>query len=184
MSDRSYLIDQLKRYKSDFSEELRYRTFFLQLLEEEHCFLRKNLTRHITGSAWITDFNRKHVIFLHHKKLNKWLQPGGHADGENNVELVARKEALEETGIDNLQLAFPTVFDIDIHTIPARGDVPEHDHYDIRYWFLVDINQSPITNHESNDVKWVNLGEAKKLAKGNKSLMRMIHKTEQHELIS
>jgi 8-oxo-dGTP pyrophosphatase MutT (NUDIX family) len=96
----------------------------------------------------------------------------------------ARKEAMEETGLINLHLAHPTLFDIDIHTIPAKNNVPEHDHYDIRYWFLADFNQTPITNHESNEVKWVNLSEAKKLAEGNKSLMRMIQKTEQHEFIS
>jgi 8-oxo-dGTP pyrophosphatase MutT (NUDIX family) len=184
MSDRSFLIDQIKQHKSNYTEESSFKNLFLQLLEEEKCFSRINLSRHITGSAWITDFDREHIVLLHHKKLNKWLQPGGHADGNKDIEHVARKEAMEETGLINLQLAHPTLFDIDIHTIPAKNNVPEHDHYDIRYWFLADFNQTPITNHESNEVKWVDLSEAKKLAKGNKSLMRMIQKTEQHEFIS
>jgi 8-oxo-dGTP pyrophosphatase MutT (NUDIX family) len=138
MSDRSFLIDQIKQHKSNYTEESSFKNLFLQLLEEEKCFSRINLSRHITGSAWITDFDREHIVLLHHKKLNKWLQPGGHADGNKDIEHVARKEAMEETGLINLHLAHPTLFDIDIHTIPAKNNVPEHDHYDIRYWFYTE----------------------------------------------
>jgi hypothetical protein len=84
MSDRSFLIDQIKQHKSNYTEESSFKNLFLQLLEEEKCFSRINLSRHITGSAWITDFDREHIVLLHHKKLNKWLQPGGHADGNKD----------------------------------------------------------------------------------------------------
>ncbi len=110
------------------------------------CFDRSLLIGHITGSAWIVSPDRQQTLLIHHRKLDRWLQPGGHADGDPDVAAVALREAQEETGLTSLRLVNPVgathpeqevaIFDVDIHPIPARADVPEHLHYDIR--FLLD----------------------------------------------
>lgn len=112
---------------------------------------------------------------MHHAKLDKWLQPGGHADGDENVMNVALKELQEETGLMQASLNRDSIFDIDIHTIPARGDFPEHLHYDIRFLFSTDESDSLTINHESHDIQWVNLATLEKYSQ-EKSILRMKEK--------
>ena len=96
---------------------------------------RSCLLGHLTGSAWLVTPDRRSTVLLHHKKLNRWLQPGGHADGNGNLFEVALHEASEETGLD-LFIFIPVtnlIFDIDVQKIPERGAELAHTHYDIRY---------------------------------------------------
>ena len=91
---------------------------------------------HLTGSAITVSHDGARVLLLHHRKLDRWLQPGGHGDpGETTGEEVALREALEETGIRGLALhpAAPRPLDVDVHDIPARGSEPAHEHLDLRY---------------------------------------------------
>jgi 8-oxo-dGTP pyrophosphatase MutT (NUDIX family) len=106
--------------------------------------------------------------------LNRWLQPGGHADGEENVLNVALREAQEETGLTHFKLLQDDIFDLDIHPIPARGNFPDHLHYDIRFLFEADINEKIIVSDESHDVSWLALSQLTTL--NNFSLMRMANK--------
>lgn len=96
---------------------------------------RTCLDGHLTGSAVIVDPSRPATLLIHHKKLQMWLQPGGHADGEGDLAAVARREAEEETGLRDLKVLSPAI-DLDIHSIPARGDEPEHLHLDVRFVVL------------------------------------------------
>jgi 8-oxo-dGTP pyrophosphatase MutT (NUDIX family) len=91
---------------------------------------------HLTGSAIVVSASGDRVLMLHHRKLRRWLQPGGHAEpGECEGEAVAIREAREETGIEGLALhpSAPRPLDVDVHPIPARGDEPAHQHLDLRY---------------------------------------------------
>ena len=91
---------------------------------------------HLTGSAVVVSATGDRVLLLHHRKLRRWLQPGGHAEpGEREGDAVALREAREETGIEGLALhpSAPRPLDVDVHPIPARGDEPEHRHLDLRY---------------------------------------------------
>src|SRR5687768_14947914 len=94
--DRSTLIRSLKKYSSAFPEENLFVPQFLELLNHRDAFQRHHLPGHITGSSWILDQSRQHVLLVHHGTLNRWLQPGGHADGEENVLNVALREARSE----------------------------------------------------------------------------------------
>ncbi|MEO1365548.1 MAG: NUDIX domain-containing protein, partial [Acidobacteriota bacterium] len=91
----------------------------------ESAHLRSCLEGHLTASALVVDEALQSVVLLHHKKLGRWLQPGGHCDGDANLAGVAWREASEETGLDHLELV-PRIFDLDIHEIPERAGVPAH----------------------------------------------------------
>jgi 8-oxo-dGTP pyrophosphatase MutT (NUDIX family) len=143
------------------------------------CFERSLLIGHVTGSAWITSPdgspNGQRVLLIHHRKLDRWFQPGGHADGNPDVEAVARREAEEETGLTELQLASTRIFDVDVHPIPARGDVPGHLHYDIRFQYSSNNQILFGENREVKNSRWVSLDEAEELA-NSESISRMVRK--------
>jgi 8-oxo-dGTP pyrophosphatase MutT (NUDIX family) len=129
---------------------------------------------HITGSAFIASDDGRRTLLIHHAKLNRWLQPGGHAEaGETDARHVARREAEEEVGIvtppDDGQL-----LDVDVHTIPARGDQPAHFHFDLRYLFLVPHREVRAAA-EVLDARWFTLDEADAVV-NEAGLRRMIAK--------
>ena len=130
---------------------------------------------HITGSAWIVCPKRRRVLLTHHRKLEKWLQLGGHSDGDGNTLWVAQREAEEESGL-TVNPVSKNVFDIDIHTIPARGDDPEHKHYDVRFLFEADDHAQLTISDESNDLRWVSIEDLNELT-SEESVLRMVRKT-------
>jgi 8-oxo-dGTP pyrophosphatase MutT (NUDIX family) len=102
------------------------------------------------------------------------VQPGGHADGDENILNVAVREAEEETGLTNFKVN-EGLFDIDIHLIPERKDFPAHDHYDIRFLLIADEKQPILVSDESHDVKWISLSEIEKFT-NERSVLRMVEK--------
>lgn len=113
---------------------------------------------HLTGSAVVVSARRDRVLLLHHRKLQRWLQPGGHADPrETRGEDVALREALEETGISGLALhpRAPRPFDVDVHAIPAFGTEPAHAHLDLRYLVVAPAADAIARSaEETNDARW------------------------------
>ncbi|MDH5475004.1 MAG: NUDIX hydrolase [Cyclobacteriaceae bacterium] len=175
---RQQLISQLQEYTSPHSEEMEFRLQFLDLITTfEECFERSLLSGHITGSAWILDESREYALLTHHMKLDKWLQLGGHADGDTQIERVAQREALEESGLKSIALSNHTIFDLDIHTIPERKDEPEHFHFDIRFLFQATKSEPLHINHESKALKWVKLSAISALVDNDISIMRMVNKS-------
>ena len=140
------------------------------------CFERSLVTGHVTASGWIVSADKEHVLLMHHRKLDRWFQPGGHCDGDPDVVAVAVKEVEEETGLRNVKLLQEGVFDVDIHLIPANSKDAAHNHYDIRFLFEADPAEELIINIESNDVKWIPVQEIKHL-NDSESIMRMVRKT-------
>jgi 8-oxo-dGTP pyrophosphatase MutT (NUDIX family) len=122
---------------------------------------------HLTGSAITVSADGTRVLLLHHRKLDRWLQPGGHGDpGETTGEQVALREALEESGIEGLALhpRGPRPLDVDVHDIPARGSEPAHQHLDLRY--LVVAPESARLRPELaelNEIRWVAWDETEPL---------------------
>ncbi len=116
---------------------------------------RSSLEGHLTGSAAIVDAASEQVLLIHHVKLDRWLQPGGHADGEGSLALVARTEAEEETGLTDLRVVWPAI-DVDVHGIPERGDVPAHLHLDVRFCVIAPpdavVSADPT---ETKGARWV-----------------------------
>lgn len=110
---------------------------------------------HLTGSALVVDPTTRHVLLLFHAKVQRWLQPGGHADGDAYLAHVALREAEEETGIVGLRVVTPAV-DLDVHVFHnAAAAEPDHLHLDVRHLVLAPADAEPITNHESEGLRWV-----------------------------
>ena len=173
---RNYLFSQLDHYRQswvagcfayrsfDRAEELLHLEIFERFVRATpDCFARSTLFGHVTGSAMVVNAGLNRVLLTHHRKLGKWLQLGGHADDEIHPDRIALREACEESGLQDLVLmgSVPiNPFDLDIHRIPARQEVPAHYHYDIRFLLLADDAKPIQCSAESNDLRWVSLEAA------------------------
>lgn len=128
---------------------------------------RRCMPGHLTGSAFVVDHAGERTLLLLHAKLGRWLQPGGHADGDGNLVHVAWREATEETGIEGLTI-WPVPIDVDIHRVgtpgaiqgprPNRAEGP-HDHLDVRFLVIAPPGAAPVGNHESRALRWVDRAE-------------------------
>lgn len=180
---RTPLLGALDRYGLRHPDEAdtvqRFRDFVAAF---PRCFERSLASPgHVTGSAWILAPDADAVLLTHHRKLDLWIQLGGHADGDPDVHAVARREGLEESGLPSLQAldettadGLPVPFDLDIHVIPERPGEPAHLHFDVRYAFRAPITEFAVSA-ESHDLAWVpvaRLGEYTRDA----SVLRMAEK--------
>ena len=139
------------------------------------CFERHLPIGHVTGSAWVVDSTGTRVLLTHHKKLNIWVQLGGHADGNSDMLDAATKEAHEESGLDHLKPSSTDIFDIDIHLIPERKSEAAHSHYDIRFLFQITESEEYIVSEESHDLAWVAIRELGSYT-SEESMLRMADK--------
>jgi 8-oxo-dGTP pyrophosphatase MutT (NUDIX family) len=159
-SPRALLLDELSAYRSFHPEEAALVDRFAAFVRSrKDAFHRSCLEGHVTGSAFIMDPGLERLLFVHHVKLDRWLQPGGHCEAGESARAAASREAYEETAV--LAWAYPGLglFDVDIHPIPARGEVPAHLHYDARYLFLAcPVGERP--SEESHAVAWLDFAEA------------------------
>lgn len=124
------------------------------LVSGQDCFSRSCFPAHFTGSSLVVSSDGRQVLLHHHRKLDRWLQFGGHCDGDENVLRVAQRETYEESGIDGLILASSRPFDLDIHPIPAKDNEPAHWHYDVRYVLIAPEGARYETSSESLELRW------------------------------
>ena len=172
---RNKIINLLKIYQPT-PREFSYKNRILKFIEENNnCFDRELETGHITGSAWLINKTGDKVLLMHNAKLNKWLQPGGHADGNSDILSVAIKEASEESGISSISAVSKKIFDIDIHKIPANKKEQTHFHYDIRFILQVTSNEEMAINRESHELLWCGK-DIKSLPTKEESVLRMHRK--------
>ena len=110
---------------------------------------------HFTASGFVASPDGEALLLIHHGKLDRWLQPGGHFEAvDGSVEDAARREVLEETGVGPLMRIGSTPMRIDAHPIPERGTEPSHTHFDLGVGFQASTSQiGPID--EVLDARWV-----------------------------
>ncbi len=153
---RSLLLSLLDNYVPMTEEETATQQRVIEFVQaQENCFERSLEIGHITGSAWLLNKEGSHALLMHHTKLDRWFQLGGHCDGESNVLAVALKEAQEESGISDIAAVSFEIFDIDVHTIPEHKDIKAHEHYDIRFLLQVQSDELVVQNKESKELRWI-----------------------------
>ena len=185
---RQPLLDLLDRYQARYPSEQAVASRIRALVvEHANCFDRACRPGHVTASAWVTTPQRDRVLLVHHRKLGRWLQPGGHADGQSDIPAAALREAIEETGLGCLRLsedASITPLDLDVHIIPARvgpsGELLEdaHEHHDVRFLITAAGDLTPHVSEESHDVRWFTEEELHG-ATDEESVLRMWRKSRQ-----
>ncbi len=174
------LLNLLRDYQADDPAE----QMFLQqtrdfVADHRDCCSRGNIQGHITASAWVLAPDRQAVLLTHHKKLQRWLQLGGHVEDDLSIQAAALREAREESGLHHLVFLSSQLFDLDVHLIPARLTESPHYHYDLR--FILQAEQSQFTlSDESDQLAWVSLSRLQALVAAQKldaSIARMLKKT-------
>ncbi|TPG10113.1 NUDIX domain-containing protein [Rhodanobacter glycinis] len=171
-----FMIGALQRYRDQWQGEATTVTQFETFLHTHaNAFERGNTMGHFTGSCWLISADGARVLLMHHRKLDKWLQPGGHADGDTDLVRVALREAREETGVADLRVE-GDIFDLDRHRIAARTSEPEHWHYDVRYVLRAGADDRFVINEESHALAWRPVVDVATDTSFDASLRRMAHK--------
>lgn len=170
------LLEKLSIYHPACPDEIDFKERIVNFIQENNeCFERSLAIGHVTASCWLLNKEHSHALMLHHAKLNKWFQLGGHCDGQSDTLAVALKEAQEESGIMGIEPISTDIFDIDIHLIPDNPKEKAHYHYDIRYLLHVVSNEQLVQNSESKELRWIGKNYSE-LPTGNPSVVRMFTK--------
>lgn len=172
---REPLLRSLASYRRRFPNESRTVAQFESFVRgHPDCLLRSCRPGHLTGAAWILSDDRRRFLLTHHRKLDRWLQLGGHADGEPELHRVALREAREESGMQQLRFttAEPQPFDLDVHAIPATATEPAHLHFDVRFLLIAAPDQEVLVSAESFDVRWFPVADLERIVT-DESVLRM-----------
>lgn len=175
MNAVQFLLDEFHHYDQRWPEEVSATRFAEFLGSSPSVFHREHLVGHFTASSWLVSADGERVLLTHHRKLNRWLQLGGHADGDTDLARVALREAEEESGLTDLSVE-PALFDLDCHWIPERGSEPGHWHYDVRYVVRATGNEVFAISEESLALAWRPIREIAGDAAADESLRRMANK--------
>jgi 8-oxo-dGTP pyrophosphatase MutT (NUDIX family) len=144
----------VERYAPRDAEQAEARRFVLAWIDAHpDALLRSCLEGHLTSSALVLDHAGERALLTLHAKLGRWLQLGGHCDGDANLAGSALREATEESGIAGLAID-PEPLDLDCHRIPARPGEPEHWHLDVRYVVRAPESAEPRISAESKALRW------------------------------
>jgi 8-oxo-dGTP pyrophosphatase MutT (NUDIX family) len=109
---------------------------------------------HFTASGFVVSPDGSSLLLIHHRRLDRWLQPGGHIDpGDPSPIAAAAREVYEETGVETSPIESGLI-DLDIHSIPARDPEPDHEHFDLRFAFRA-LTSELVEDDEVYDAAWV-----------------------------
>jgi len=168
--------EALDAYTPSDDRERAFRERMLALCDAADPFSRTSFAPgHFTASAFVLSPDRERVLFVFHKKLGRWLQPGGHIErADASIVASARREVEEETAVFGTTPVQAGLFDIDVHDIPARRDEAAHEHFDLRV-LLAAPDIAVQANDEVEAVRWVRLKDVEQL-QTDESVMRAMRK--------
>jgi 8-oxo-dGTP pyrophosphatase MutT (NUDIX family) len=171
--DRAALALAIAGYRRSWPKESALVDVFLALLDAEgDPFVRERIAGHFTASAWLVGRDGSRVLLTHHRKLGRWLQLGGHADGDRDLARAALREATEESGLAGLSVE-PQLFDLDRHWIPEHAGEAAHWHYDVRYVVRAGGDEVFVVGNESHDLAWRDIATLVDDEEADPSLRRM-----------
>lgn len=140
----------------------------------ESAFDRNHPQAHFTCSAFVFS-PQSACLALFHKKLQRWLQPGGHVEVQDPSPLAAAlREAQEESALQDLVPIYPFPIDLDIHKIPARPTEPEHFHFDLRYAFFTQEPHKALLSAESTGLTWLSQEALQEWQSSDESIGRAV----------
>ena len=166
MTRHETLLGELRGYRPADGREARHHEAIVELLTgSPGAFSRACFTPgHVTASCFVVDPAGRQLLLHHHRRLDRWLQMGGHVEGEEAPSAAALREGSEESGLTDLDFVFEGIFDLDVHPIPAGKGEPDHLHFDIRYLARTSSPHAiSLDASESNDLTWVALDRAEEL---------------------
>lgn len=176
--ERAWLCRALLRYMERHPERRAVaEKIYAFVTAHADCFQRTQKLGHITGSAWLLNPAGDKALLTLHRNLKRWMQLGGHSDGDPNTLAVALREATEESGIEGIIPLSTEIMDVDIHRIPDRPakKEPAHWHYDIRF-----LMQAPHENYtiseESDDLAWCSCEELNNRADETDEAVRRLNR--------
>ena len=158
----SALLAEISAYAPSGDEERQSQAAILDLLRRAEDPFTREKTDHITGSAIVARPDGSAFLMVFHRRLQRWLQPGGHVEPEDpSVRETALREAREETGLAALSIANGgRIIDLDVHPIPATPKRPAHVHHDLRYLATTPAVSASAEPLEIEKVAWFSLEEA------------------------
>lgn len=179
-SAQQLLLLELDHYRGVDEEEEAHRLHIRAAVAESALWWhRGTMPGHVTASVFVVDPAVKQILLHYHRKLDRWLQFGGHDDGEQSPVRTALRELTEESGLADFDfLPGPAIFDVDVHPIPAVGEMPAHNHLDIRFLVQAEPECSlRPAEGESEQLNWFALRAIPGLD-GESGLQRVVRKLE------
>jgi 8-oxo-dGTP pyrophosphatase MutT (NUDIX family) len=177
MSRRKQVAALLDRYQPADDTEAQHQRRMRQLCDVGgDPFSRDHYAPgHFTASCFVLHPTEQSVLLIHHSKLHRWLQPGGHVDPDDvDVEAAARREAMEEVNLSDLILLSEGLFDLDVHEIPSLGGKPIHEHFDLRFLFRARTHRVQ-AGSDANGARWIGVDEVK-AEMSDESVLRALRK--------
>jgi ADP-ribose pyrophosphatase YjhB (NUDIX family) len=170
------LKELLQEYSAITVDQKIYKSMMLDFLgQHDDAFDRSCRLGHFTASAIVISRTGDEILMMNHKKLNKWLQLGGHCDGDHDLLAVAIQEAKEESGLADFRVINTSIFDCEVHLIPKDRQEAPHYHYDVRFLLQANENEPLVGNQESKDLKWISLRDAA-YYNSEKNMLRLYEK--------
>lgn len=166
MKEYTKVLNQIINYNPKCEQEEIDKEQMVWLIDtyKERAFVRSLMFGHLTASAIVVDRTRKYVLMAYHNIYNSWAWLGGHADGEYDLEKLARKEVFEETSLEDIKLIDNNYSSIEILTVDKhikRGKfVSSHLHYNVTFLYEGDMDK-PIKKKEDENsgVKWIKIDD-------------------------
>ncbi len=174
---RAVVTRLLEDYAPADERERAFRLQMLQLADSPgDPFARSHFAPgHFTASAFILSPDRKAVLLIHHHKLDRWLQPGGHLEPEDpSLLAAARREVQEEVGLVDVAVGHEGIFDVDVHEIPQWKSEVAHCHFDVRFLFVAP-SADFVASSEVNAARWFPLDQLGHIA-SDESVRRALGK--------
>jgi len=174
----SSLLLQLEQYRPWDATEAAHQMAILDLLRSSPSAFDRRCYEpgHITGSAWILA-DTGQVAMIYHRRLQRWLQPGGHTEpGEFDGISTALREVSEELGLV-IAPSQASLFDLDLHRIPETASQPSHLHFDIRYLCRTEL-QNLSSDSDAASAQWFSVTELETMGL-DESMRRMLEKGKQ-----
>jgi 8-oxo-dGTP pyrophosphatase MutT (NUDIX family) len=125
----------------------------------------RSLPLHITGSALVVHPPTRRVLLRWHERQERWMQVGGHGDpGESDPLEVARREAREETGLDDVR-PWPSdeIAQVVIVDVPGNDREPAHQHCDVRFILATDSPEAATPENSIAELRWLSVDDAIRL---------------------